>query len=157
MLIGADANYFWNSKKRFSSWEVSSRLGKKQVALTLVVAMISSFVGGALSSQLFLAQPVLAAASSSPRVQRTVIAQEFRLVDSSGGRGASLQVENNGLITTFTLFGRNGRQKIKFVVDGYGNPSAHFWDKQARGNYIPTSVPSISFWDSKNQKRATLP
>jgi hypothetical protein len=126
-------------------------MNRENVALTLVLAMVSAFVGGALASLLISGQPALA---EGPKV---ISAQEFRLRDSKGATRARLFTANDGLITIFELHDLNSKLRMMFMVDGYGNPSAHFWDKRGGGSYRIASTPSISFYDRHSDLRAKVP
>jgi hypothetical protein len=128
-------------------------MSRKQVALTVVLAMTSAFLGGSLSSHFFLIQP----ASAEAPPQRRIVAREFQLVDYKGNTRALLQHEDKDAETTLTLFAMGERPKIKFIVDGNGNPTVHFWDKEAYGKLNPdsrlyTRIPSINFWDGNNKR-----
>ncbi|MHC4110317.1 MAG: hypothetical protein ACYSUY_04530 [Planctomycetota bacterium] len=124
-------------------------MSRKQVALTVVLAMTSAFVGGSLSSHFFLIQP----ASAEAPPQRRIVAREFRLVDYEGRTRALLQLEGKDAETTLTLFAQDRRPRIKFIVDGEGNASAHFWHGEAKGILGPNLRidPSINFWDRNNE------
>jgi hypothetical protein len=135
--------------------EKETTMNKKQVALTIGLAVFSSFIGGVLSSQLLLAQPALAAAREfTPRV---IVGREFRLLDQRHRTRALLQLDKEDSEVGFTLFAQDGRPRIKLLVDREGNPSAHFWDKQARGRTNPINRPSVVFYDGKNNIYERVP
>jgi hypothetical protein len=99
-------------------------MNRKQIALIVVLAMTSAFIGGSLSSHLCITRPALAA-----RSDRFMVAQGFRLIDYEGITRALLQLETRDLETSLTLFDRDEKPKIKFLVDMEGNASAHFWQR----------------------------
>lgn len=131
-------------------------MNRKQIALTVVLAMTSAFIGGSLSSHFFLTRPAFAGAPP----QRMIVAQEFRLIDYEGKTRALLQLETKDLETSLTLFARDGRPKIKLLVDREGNASANFWERDAYGSETPRPeiYPSINFWNRDNRRmRHSLP
>lgn len=126
-------------------------MSKKQFSFVLVAVVIFAFLGGLLSGRIFSGQTVFA------QEPHSITAREFRLIDSRGTTRGVLGVTSNDSMATFELNDRMGTRRIFFIVDGNGNPSAHFWDRQADGGYKPANTPSINFWNRDNGLRSKLP
>lgn len=123
-------------------------MNRRRVTLTVVLVVASAFLGGSLSSLFIVTSPALAADRSVPRI---ITAREFRLEDYQGRTRALLRLEREDE-ATLTLFTREEKPKIKFIVDSQGNASGHFWHRNAEINPYPRSerYPSINFWYEKN-------
>lgn len=128
-------------------------MNKRQFILTLIFTIIFAFIGGALSTQLFLGYSVFAQGE-----EKIIIAEEFRLVDRERITRAVLKTFNNPQEKTiFEMLDREGKRRILFVIEGDGNPSLHFWDKNADEKYKPVNHPSVSFWEDSAKLRARIP
>ena len=60
----------------------------KQYSLTVLLALVAGLVGGVVSSQFYIGQPVFAQKTEQPG--KVIIAEEFRLVDKNGKTCATL-------------------------------------------------------------------
>lgn len=109
-------------------------MNKKQFGLLLVLSLLSSLVGGMLTSQFFLGTPVLA--EKKVGAQNVVIAEEFRLVDKEDKILSTWGMYAGG--PGIVLFGKNGQFRAVFSLTS------------------PDEGPILTFADNKGNHRATV-
>ncbi len=124
------------------------KMNRKQFVLTLLVAVISGFLGGALSVWFLMPQSVLA----QDEPQKVIEAEEFRLVDSGGTTRATLGLgrflrDSVGLY----LFNEDGKVRVELehsvpeplFQTGVVNPEAggSMWDLSPDGQEFFVTVP----------------
>ena len=129
-------------------------MNRKQFILTIAFTIIFALLGGALSAQLFLGNSVFAQARQE---YPAYTAKEFRLVDRKGVTRALLNTANNDLVTSLELMDRSGKRRMMIMIDDNGNPSAHFWDRNAQQSFNTVGAPFIFFWEGNARLRARLP
>jgi hypothetical protein len=86
-------------------------MGRKQYGvMTVMLALLASFVGGMVSSLFHIGQPVFAEKTSKP--QKVVEAKEFRVVDEEG----KVRCEMN--LSGLTFFDDNGDTRTVLEISG---------------------------------------
>jgi len=134
-------------------------MNKKQFILWVAFTIIFAFLGGALSVQVFFGKALFGQVQEIGEFN-IVKAREFRLVNDTRERilGAFKIIYKSEPSVILYLNDRNGIQRIQLIVDVDGNPSAHFWNKEAKNVIFPTiKNPSISFWDDSDKLLARVP
>ena len=109
-------------------------MNKKQCGLLLVLSLLAGVVGGILTSEFFLATPVLAEKKVGP--QNVVVAEEFRLVDKEGT-----------VLSTWGMYA--------------GGPGIVLFDKKGQFRAVfsltsPNKGPVLTFADNKGNHRAIV-
>ena len=109
-------------------------MNRRQFSLLLVLSLLAGLVGGILTSQFFLATPVLAEKKTGPA--RVVIAEEFRLVDNEGKILSTWGMYAGG--PGIVLFNKNGQFRAVFSLTS------------------PEEGPVLTFADNKGNLRAIV-
>ena len=116
-------------------------MSRKQFLLTLLVAIISAFLGGALSVWFLMPQSVLA----QDGVPKVIEAQEFRVVDEEGQVKAKLVVLEDG--------------NASLILLG-DTPMLSFWDQSLNDRMMigifPDQQPGLIISDKEGNTRLTL-
>jgi len=103
-------------------------MGRKQYSLIVLLALLAGFIGGVISSQIFVGRPLFTQKEAKP--QKVVVAEKFRLVDQTGMVRAALGItreDQPGL----GLLDKNGIPRIVLGIGKHGRPSLVMWDQKA--------------------------
>jgi len=63
-------------------------MNRKQYCLTVLLSLVAGLIGGVVSTQFFISQPVFAEKTEQPT--KVIVAEEFRLIDKNGKIVATL-------------------------------------------------------------------
>ena len=117
-------------------------MNKKQCSLMVVVALFAGLVGGIVSSQLFMGQPIFAQAARQD--EQVVVAGEFGLVDKQGKTRAVLKFSpGTGPILAMIDEGDNVRAALGLVKDGspflgmLDQNGEHIWKAPSQERNLP--------------------
>lgn len=99
---------------------------KKQCGLIVVLALLAGLVGGLVSSQLFVGQPVFA--ETAQQNEKVVVAGEFRLVDKQGKTHAVLKFSPSSG-PSLAMIDESGRARAALGLLGDGTPFFGMLDK----------------------------
>jgi len=124
----------------------------KQFASVLFVAVISGFLGGALS--LWFLMPPSVLAQDEP--QKVIEAQEFRVVDSGGATRATLGVFED--VPIFALLDQRGEARIMAGLDE-DEPRLNFLDQNQNPRVqigLLDNEPTIDLVDERGTSRAAI-
>jgi len=126
-------------------------MNRKQVLHTLLLAVISGFLGGALSVWFLMPQSVLAQ-DEPPKV---IEAQEFRVVDADGELRARLVSD---YATRFQMFGENGQVNVQLQTNGIRGTRLSLKDtgEQRVELVVNDQGPFLSLWDTESGLRVLL-
>jgi len=114
-------------------------MNQKQFLLTLLVAVMSGFLGGALSVWFLMPQSVLA----QDEPQKVIEAEEFRVVDEDGKTLWEVSSRPDGH-ASMTLLNKDQSAGISF---GWGNahaPQITFYGKDLKERLVIGLAPSVS-------------
>ncbi len=152
-------------------------MGRKQYGvMTVMLALLASFVGGMVSSLFHIGQPVYAEKTSKPR--KVVTAEEFRIVDAEGKVRCEITpnaltfFDDNGDMRTvleisgLTVFARNENGLLSSSVvlgsgiRGGGEPFLALHRKAGKGSvalfFRNEEEPSLALRDKNGNTRAIL-
>lgn len=131
----------------------------KHILAPAIVNLFSGFIGGAFAAVFLVSNPVVAQPSTAEvqtttkeEIPRTIIAQEFRLIDSQGRVRALLSFSENNepflhfidedernrvwmgisIDTGVAIRDRDGKTRLLLSVDEQGEPSLVVRDRQHR-------------------------
>ena len=125
-------------------------MNRKQFLLTLLVAIISAFLGGALSVWFLMPPSVLA--QDGP--QKVIEAQEFRVVDEEGNMRAQLRVSGTNMVSLI-MHDVNKVPRVTLAIRE-GNAILVLNDKEAEVARLYDAGPSVQLWDADGNIRAVL-
>jgi len=111
--------------------------------LTVVLAAAAGAVAGALASRLFAARP------ASPR---SVLAEEFHLVDRDGTRRAGLFLESDGS-PRFMLYDGGEKPRLTLGLGSDGEPTVDLADKSGSSRLVMfLAANGNPFWALRDQE-----
>lgn len=150
-------------------------MNKKQYTLTVTLALIGGLVGGMVSSQFFVGQPVFA--EKKPAHEKVIRAESFELVDKDGKmrgtlklgelQGAMLHLLNQKGVATFKLEAlsrgailvisdEDGERLVGCFADGTGG-GIGISGKDGKNRCLlfvdEDDKPSLTFWDNNMAER----
>jgi hypothetical protein len=125
-------------------------MSTKQNILTIVLALLTGFLGGVLSDRFSVEDTVFAAKPE----KKVIEAHEFRLVDEAGRyRGAFVSGPEGA--PGLSLLDKNGKARGAFYTGADCNPglSLHDKDGKVRAAFFitPDAAPSVMLFDEKGK------
>lgn len=149
-------------------------MNRKQYALLIILAVLAGLVGGAVSSWIFMDEPVFA--QKTQQHQKVITAEELRLVDEQGtvrarfglwkpdGRPILYLTDENGKprlllnvwhnIPTLTLQDQNGKQRARLYLSSDGNPRIDLNSEDSLAGaslYVFSNQPNLILKDKKGK------
>lgn len=106
-------------------------MSRKQYSLIVLLALVAGFVGGVISSQIFVSRPIFP--QKEPKPQKVVVAKKFRLVDERGVVRAALGLTAKGQ-PGLGLLDKKGIPRVVLGIGENSRPSLVMWDH--KGNPI---------------------
>ncbi len=127
-------------------------MSKRQYGLHIGLALIAGLIGGIISSQFFIGEPVFAK-------KRVIKAQEFQVVDNKGKIRAKLGLTFKG-DSYLQYFDMNSKGRIILGLDKDGNPGLVYVDKNnnERSSLFlgKEGTPYLYFCDKDGKRRSIL-
>ena len=127
-------------------------MNQKQFLLTLLLAVLSAFLGGTFGVWFLMPQSVLA--QDEPR--KVIEAQEFRVVDLGGATRARFGVIEN--VPIFAFLDQEGEARIMIGLNE-GEPMLHFLDQNQNPRVqigLLDNEPTIDLVDERGTSRAAI-
>ena len=132
-------------------------MNRNQYALLLMMSMIISLVGGAISSWLLMGEPVFA--QKTTQHQKVIRVEKFELVDKNGKVWAEFEVDAiyRGPVLSFLDNKSNVRAEFSLIL---GSPTITFRDKDSKKRMtielLDSGAPIIKFKDNNGGRRMVL-
>lgn len=103
-------------------------MGRKQYSLIVLLALVAGFIGGVVSSQIFVSGSLFT--QKEPKPQKVVVAEKFRLVDKTGIVRAALGLTGEGQ-PGLGMLDKRGVPRVVLGIGKNGRPSLVMWDQKA--------------------------